>query len=60
MELFKKGFPVIWPILVSSLVLHRLIGRVIFSSAENSAREHEVVQKASEKVEATLHRRASR
>ena len=53
MELFKKGGPVMWAILVISLVgFTVVIERLIFIFRENSAREHEVVEKILEKVEA--------
>ena len=53
MELFKKGGVVMWAILVISLVgFTVVIERLIFIFRENSAREHEVVEKILEKVEA--------
>jgi biopolymer transport protein ExbB len=53
MELFKKGGPVMWPILVISLIgFTVVVERLIFIFRENSAREHEVVEKILEKVEA--------
>jgi biopolymer transport protein ExbB len=53
MELFKNGGPVMWPILVISLVgFTVVVERLIFIFRENSAREHEVVEKILEKVEA--------
>jgi biopolymer transport protein ExbB len=52
MELFKKGGPVMWPILVISLVgFTVVVERLLFIFRENSAREHEVVEKMLEKVE---------
>jgi biopolymer transport protein ExbB len=53
MELFKKGGPVMWAILVISLVgFTVVIERLLFIFRENSARQHEVVEKILEKVEA--------
>jgi biopolymer transport protein ExbB len=53
MELFKKGGPVMWAILVISLVgFTVVIERLIFIFRENGARQHEVVEKILEKVEA--------
>jgi biopolymer transport protein ExbB len=53
MELFKNGGPVMWAILVISLVgFTVVIERLIFIFRENGAREHEVVEKILEKVEA--------
>lgn len=53
MELFKKGGPVMWPILVISLIgFTVVVERLIFIFRENNAREHEVVEKILEKVEA--------
>jgi biopolymer transport protein ExbB len=53
MELFKKGGPVMWPILVISLVgFTVVVERLLFIFRENSARTHEVVEKILEKVEA--------
>jgi biopolymer transport protein ExbB len=53
MELFKKGGVVMWPILIISLVgFTVVIERLIFIFRENSARQHEVVEKMLEKVEA--------
>jgi len=53
MELFKNGGPVMWPILIISLVgFTVVIERLIFIARENGAREHEVVEKILEKVEA--------
>jgi biopolymer transport protein ExbB len=53
MELFKEGGPVMWAILVISLVgFTVVVERLIFIFRENSARQHEVVEKILEKVEA--------
>jgi biopolymer transport protein ExbB len=53
MELFKNGGPVMWPILIISLVgFTVVIERLMFIARENSAREPEVVEKILEKVEA--------
>jgi len=53
MELFKNGGPVMWPILVISLVgFTVVVERLMFIFRENSTREHEVVEKILEKVEA--------
>lgn len=53
MELFKNGGPVMWFILIVSLVGFTVVfERLIFIARENSAREPEVVEKILEKVEA--------
>jgi len=53
MELFKNGGPVMWPILIISLVgFTVVIERLMFIARENGAREPEVVEKILEKVEA--------
>src|SRR5580704_3386704 len=53
MELFKNGGPIMWPILLLSLVgFTVVIERLIFIARENNAREPEVVEKILEKVEA--------
>jgi biopolymer transport protein ExbB len=53
MELFKNGGPVMWAVLVISLVgFTVVVERLIFLWRETSAREPEVVEKILEKVEA--------
>ena len=52
MELFKHGGPVMWPVLLLSLVgLTVIVERVLFIVRENTTRDHEVVAKMLEKVE---------
>ena len=53
MELFVKGGPIMWPILlVSFLAVTVVVERVIFLMRERSARQPEVVEKMLERVEA--------
>ena len=52
MELFHHGGPIMWPILIVSLVgLTVVVERIIFLIRENSTREPEVVEKMLERVE---------
>jgi biopolymer transport protein ExbB len=52
MELFHHGGPIMWPILIVSLVgLTVVVERVIFLLRENASREPEVVEKMLERVE---------
>jgi biopolymer transport protein ExbB len=52
MELFKKGGPIMWPILLLSFVaITVIIERLLFIFRENSAREPEIVEKMLESVE---------
>lgn len=53
MELFKYGGPIMWPILLTSLLaITVIIERLIFIFRENSQRDHAVVEQMMEKVEA--------
>ncbi len=53
MELFKHGGYIMWPILlVSFLMITVAVERVIFIIRESTRRNHEVVEKMMEKVEA--------
>lgn len=53
MELFKFGGPIMWPILLTSLLaITVIIERLIFIFRENSQRDHAVVEQMMEKVEA--------
>lgn len=53
MELFKHGGYIMWPILlVSFLMITVAVERVIFIIRESTRRDHEVVEKMMEKVEA--------
>lgn len=53
MELFKHGGYIMWPILLTSFLLITVaVERVIFIIRESSRRNHEVVEKMMEKVEA--------
>lgn len=53
MELFHDGGPIMWPILLVSLVgVTVVVERIIFAIRENGARDPEVVEKMLEKVEA--------
>ena len=53
MELFVKGGPIMWPILlVSFLAVTVVVERVIFLMRERAARQPEVVEKMLERVEA--------
>lgn len=53
MELFHAGGPIMWPILITSLVgVTVVIERVLFTLREMSARKPEIVERMLEKVEA--------
>jgi biopolymer transport protein ExbB len=53
MELFHHGGPIMWPILIVSLIgLTVVVERVLFIIRENASREPEVVEKILERVEA--------
>lgn len=53
MELFKFGGPIMWPILLTSLLaITVIIERVIFIVRENSQRDPAIVEQMMEKVEA--------
>lgn len=59
LELFAKGGPIMWPILLVSFVaITVVIERVIFLMRERSARQPEVVEKMLELVEAREPQRA--
>jgi biopolymer transport protein ExbB len=52
MELFKYGGPIMWPILLTSLLaITVIIERLIFIFRENSQRDHAAVEQMMEKVE---------
>lgn len=52
MELFKYGGPIMWPILLTSLLaLTVIIERLIFIFRENAQRDHAAVEQMLEKVE---------
>lgn len=52
MELFKFGGPIMWPILLTSLLaITVIIERLIFIFRENSQRDHAAVEQMMEKVE---------
>jgi biopolymer transport protein ExbB len=53
MELFKYGGPIMWPILLTSLLaITVIVERLIFIFRENSQRDHAAVEQMLEKVEA--------
>jgi biopolymer transport protein ExbB len=53
MELFKYGGPIMWPILLTSLLaITVIVERLIFIFRENAQRDHDAVEKMLEKVEA--------
>ena len=53
MELFKHGGPIMWPVIILSfLTLTVVIERVIFMVREGASRDHEIVEKMLERVEA--------
>jgi biopolymer transport protein ExbB len=52
MELFHDGGPIMWPILILSLVAVTVVTeRVLFALRENRSRDPEVIEKMLEKVE---------
>lgn len=52
MELFKYGGPIMWPILLTSLLaMTVIVERLLFIFRENSQRDHETVENMLEKVE---------